>query len=207
MRKFTVKRVLLWGGFILVLGLLLSWNRIFSVKSVSTVVDPNTLPGIQITAAPWQPEVPHLLARLRDIGLAVLSNEGAAVHIHQHIDILVNGSTTTIPANIGINQAAGFISPIHTHDSSGIIHVESPSVRDFTLGEFFDVWGVRFIQNCVGGYCGDATSTLRVYVNGSSISGDPRSLVLAEHQEIFVVYGAASSTLQTLSTYNFASGF
>ena len=28
----------------------------------------------------------------------------------------------------------------HTHDSTGIIHIESPLKRDFTLGQFFDVW-------------------------------------------------------------------
>jgi hypothetical protein len=34
-------------------------------------------------------------------------------------------------------------SPLHTHDTSGIIHVESPTVRSFTLGEFVDLWGGR----------------------------------------------------------------
>jgi hypothetical protein len=55
-------------------------------------------------------------------------------------------------------------SPIHTHDTSGIVHIESPTVRPFTLGQFFDVWGVRFTSDCIGGDCnsrGCATPRLR----------------------------------------------
>jgi hypothetical protein len=32
------------------------------------------------------------------------------------------------------------MSPLHTHDSSGVIHVESNTDRYFTLGEFLDIW-------------------------------------------------------------------
>ena len=78
------------------------------------------------------------------MGLPALTAEGEALHTHQHIDIYVDGQPVVVPAYIGINATEGFLSPIHTHDSTGIIHVESPTVRDFTLGEFFDVWGVRF---------------------------------------------------------------
>jgi hypothetical protein len=32
------------------------------------------------------------------------------------------------------------MSPLHTHDSSGLIHVESNTFRNYTLGEFLDIW-------------------------------------------------------------------
>jgi hypothetical protein len=46
-----------------------------------------------------------------------------------------------VPANIGIDEQAGYLTSLHTHDATGIIHVESPTRRSFNLGDFFDVWG------------------------------------------------------------------
>jgi hypothetical protein len=161
------------------------------------------LPGMQMGAAPWLPEIENLLSRLNAINLPALYEEGNALHIHQHLDILVNGKPVIVASGIGINPAARFISPLHTHDVSGVIHVESDVVRDFTLGQFFDVWGVRLSKDCLGGYCAKGTDTLRVFVNGKPVSGDPRSLVLREHQEIAVVYGPATATVSVPSTYRF----
>jgi hypothetical protein len=70
-----------------------------------------------------------LAARLRAIGLPPLRPaEGTAVHIHQHLDLYVDGAKAPVPAGIGIDPAVGF-APLHTHDASGVIHVESPTVR------------------------------------------------------------------------------
>lgn len=203
-----MNKKILWIVLVVVLlALLLSWNRIFSATAVvPRVTDPNMLPGIQTTLAPWKAEIANLHERLADIGLPALRSEGSALHIHQHLDIFVDGEAVSVPAGIGINQGAGFISDIHTHDSSGVLHVESPTVQDFTLGQFFDIWGVRFTDDCLGGYCATASSTLSVYVNGEKVAGNPRSLVLASHQEIVVVFGTASSTPEIPSTYTFPTG-
>jgi hypothetical protein len=158
---------------------------------------------MQTGPAPWLPEIENLLSRLKAINLAALYEEGNALHIHQHLDILVNSKPVIVAAGIGINPVARFISPLHTHDVSGVIHVESDVMRDFTLGQFFDVWGVRLSKDCVGGYCAKGTDTLRVFVNGKSISGDPRNLVLREHQEIAVVYGPTAANTPIPSTYRF----
>ena len=164
------------------------------------------LPGLQTGEAPWLAEIPNLLARLKAINLPALYEEGNALHIHQHLDIFVNGKPVTVPADIGINYIAKFISPLHTHDAAGIIHVESDEVRDFTLGQFFDVWGVRFTKDCIGGYCAKDSNKLRVFSNGKLVSGDPRNLVLTSHQEIAVVYGPEKSTVTIPSTYKFEQG-
>jgi hypothetical protein len=164
---------------------------------------PNLLPGLQTGSAPWLPEIDNLRARLKAINLPALYAEGNALHIHQHLDVLVNGKPITVPAGIGINEVERFISPLHTHDASGIIHVESDVVRDFTLGEFFDVWGLRLSQSCLGGYCAGGTQALRVFVDGKPVAGDPRKLVLREHQEIAVVYGARNDKTAVPSTYDF----
>jgi hypothetical protein len=161
------------------------------------------LPGVITGPAPWLPEIDNLLRRLNAINLPALHEEGNALHIHQHLDILLNGEPVTVPAGIGINPMARFISPLHTHDVSGVIHVESDVKRDFTLGQFFDVWGVRFSKSCIGAYCAKGADTLRVFVNGKPVSGDPRNLVLREHQEIAVVYGPPTANVTVPSTYRF----
>jgi len=178
---------------------ILVWMLATKVESAQT----NKLPGIMTGPAPWLPEIDNLLPRLNAINLPALYEEGNALHIHQHLDILLNGKPVTVPAGIGINSVARFISPLHTHDVSGVIHVESDVKRDFTLGQFFDVWGVRFSKSCVGAYCAKGTDTLRVFVNGKPVSGDPRNLVLREHQEIAVVYGPVTANVAVPSTYRF----
>lgn len=162
-----------------------------------------SLPGLQTGPTPWFPDIDNLAARLKAIHLPALSQEGEALHIHQHLDILINGKPVPVPSGIGINPIARFISPLHTHDVSGVMHVESDVKRDFTLGQFFDVWGLRFSKSCIGGYCAKGGNTLRVFVDGKPVSNDPRNLVLQDHQEIAVVYGAAGAGVSVPSTYRF----
>jgi len=152
-------------------------------------VPPDRLPGLLVSPAPWGANVRLLRQRLAAIGLPALAVEGTALHIHQHLDVYVNGRHVTLPAGIGIDELDGFISPLHTHDTSGVIHVESPKIETFTLGQFFAVWGVRLTPRCLGGYCASGTRAVRVYAGGRRISGDPRRLPLAAHQEIVVTYG------------------
>jgi hypothetical protein len=165
------------------------------------------LPGLQTGPAPWGANTADLAARLRAIGLPPLSPmEGTAVHIHQHLDIYVDGRKVPVPALIGIDPAVGF-APLHVHDTSGVIHVESPTVRSYTLGEFFAVWGVRFTSTCLGGYCAAGNRRLRVYVDGAPYRGDPTTITLEPHQEIVVAFGTAAQLPSPISSsYRFPPG-
>jgi hypothetical protein len=107
--------------------------------------------------------------------------------------MLVNGKFVYIPAGIGIDKNFKYITELHTHDSSGIIHVESPVNRKFTLGEFFDVWGLRFTKSCLGGFCTNGNKEVRVWTNGVPVKGDPRKVVLTDHLSIVVAYGTLKS--------------
>jgi hypothetical protein len=102
------------------------------------------------------------------------------VHLHQHLDLYVDGRQVPVPAGIGIDPAVRF-APLHTHDTSGVIHLESPTVRTYTLGQFFAVWGVRFTRSCLGGYCaaGTAAAALR---RRRRLPGRPRHPAPASHQ-------------------------
>jgi hypothetical protein len=164
------------------------------------------LAGELTNPAPWSANTADLLARLAALGLPALSSEGTTLHIHQHLDVFVAGRRVVVPAGIGIDPEGRFIAPIHTHDATGVIHVESPTVRTFTLGEFFGVWGVRFGSGCLGGYCTGQAGTLRVYANGQQVS-DPAGLALTAHQEIVVAFGTARELPRPLpASYDFPPG-
>ena len=165
-------------------------------------IDYAALPGIQKGPAPWPPEYAALPDRLKPLGLNALSAEALAFHIHQHLDVFINGKSVTVPQFIGIDDGS-FITELHTHDSAGIIHVESATKRPYTLGQFFGVWGVRLSPRCIGGYCASPSKPLHTYLDGKLYRGNPNNLILQNHQVIALVYGKPPKTIP--STYNFAA--
>lgn len=166
-----------------------------------------SLPGELTTPAPWPAHVAGLRSRLEALDLPALGREGTALHTHQHLDVFVHGRRVVVPAGIGIDAAAGFISPIHTHDASGVVHVEAPAVRTFTLGELLGVWGVRLTRSCLGGYCATGAQRLTVFADGRPVNGDPRVLPLAPHAEIVVAFGTrAEEPSPVPSRYAFPAG-
>ena len=188
-RKSSRSMFILIGiGGLLVVGALLAYRH-NTPKPPPEAVNPDMLPGIQVGDAPWEAETAHLRERLDLIGLPALAAEGTGLHSHQHLDIFIHGHTVLVPAGIGIGPSRSYISPVHTHDGGGVIHVESPVVQTFTLGQFFDIWGVRLTAQCLGSHCTDAQGTLKVFVNGELAAGDPRNIALARRQEIVVAYG------------------
>jgi hypothetical protein len=171
-------------------------------SSSSGGAQPANLVGLQTGPAPWNPGLDTLPDRLDAVGVNDLTVEGQVLHIHQHLDIFVNGKRMPIPANIGIYDGE-FLTELHTHDPSGIMHLESPVAENFTLGQFFGVWGVRLNADCVGGYCRQVTPWT-VYVNGQPYSGDPATLDLKSHQEIAFVIGTPPK--QIPRSYKFPPG-
>ncbi len=113
-------------------------------------------------------------------------HENINMHIHQELTITINGESVVIPASIGL-PSAEVMRPIHTHDSSGKIHVEGTCPRDFTLGEFFDVWGETFTETCIFENCVDEDHRLTMYVNGVE-SLQWRDLILKNEDSIEIVY-------------------
>ena len=173
---------------------------------------PAQLPGLMVSKkVPWPANNGrYLRPRLKAIGLHALPTEGVRLHIHEHLDLVVNGRLYPVPALIGINIPQRYITELHTHDESGIIHVESPTVRAFTLGNFFDVWGLRFSTQCLGGYCANGARHVYVWVNGKRVRTDPRKIILISHQEIVVAYGtlAAMKPLGPIpASYPFPQGY
>lgn len=168
-----------------------------------------SLPGALKTPPPWPPNGEQLQLRLRAIGLAPLQAEGQALHIHQHLDIYVDGKPVVVPGDIGIAADRTFLSDLHTHASypPGIIHVESPTVSAFSLGQFFAVWGVPLSATCIGSLCNKGSKRLRTWVNGKRLNADPTRIVLDAHQEIVITYGTAAQVPRPVpATYAWPQG-
>ncbi len=133
------------------------------------------------------PPGPYDKMSSRDLAQVCMASEGTVLHIHSHLTIIANKQTLTVPAEIGIDAQNNCIHPLHTHDDSGIIHIESPVQKDFILGDFFEVWGMTFNQNQILDNKTDANHGLKISVNGKE-SGDFENTVLKDHADIVIDY-------------------
>ena len=119
-------------------------------------------------------------------------------HIHAHLTIVVHGTARQVPAAIGIPGAQAQstqLGPVigsgtcfywlHTHAADGIIHIESPIHRTYTLGEFFDEWGQPLGPDRVGPVTGPVTALY----NGQVYQGNPRDIPLTAHAQIQLEVG------------------
>jgi hypothetical protein len=147
------------------------------------------------TPPPWQPNYKQLPQRVEAMGLPGFNE--TTFHIHAWLHIYDNGKSVPIPANIGIIQATGFLSPLHTHavapnNPEGIIHMEADQEYDFTLGQFMDVWGVKFSDSQIGSFRNKGDEKLQVYLNGQLVE-DPVNVVMHAHDNIVIGYGKPGS--------------
>ncbi len=168
---------------------------------------PNTAVVEEKQEISWQVDNDGLKERLKKIDLPALPIEGNALHTHQHLDVFVDGQKINIPKGIGVGVNEAFISPIHSHDNDGIIHVESPTITDYFLGQFFDIWGVKFDDQCINKYCTSGEKKLKVFVNGAEILTDFRKIKLESKQEIVIFYGTESQLPKPIpASYIFSEG-
>ncbi len=138
-------------------------------------------------------------------GIRCGSTEQLAYHIHAHLAVFDNGTIRALPAGIGIPGsttqqtgqgpvAAGgqCIYWLHTHTADGVIHVESPTQRIYTLGDFFDEWHQRLTADQVGTVHGHITA----YLNGTLWHRSLRAIPITPHALIQLDAGAPAPPLQ-----------
>ena len=131
-------------------------------------------------------------------GIECQASEQPLFHIHAHLTIFVDGAARQVPYGIGIvgarpeSTASGpFVAGgscfywLHTHAADGIIHVESPLRRLYTLGDFFDIWGQPLGPNRVGPASGHVTALY----DGKLYVGNPRDIPLDAHAQIQLEVG------------------
>lgn len=136
-------------------------------------------------------------------GIKCATSEQLAFHIHAHRDIFVDGKKVKVPQDIGIPGQC--IYWLHTHDKSGIIHVESPVQRQYTLGNFFDIWGAPLSRDKVLSFDINSSEPLRIYINGKRYHGDPRKIPIESHEEIALVIGQMKG--KPPASYNFPPNY
>lgn len=137
-------------------------------------------------------------------GIECNSMEQSIFHIHAHLDIFINGQNYTVPALIGITNSCLYW--LHTHDETGIIHIESPVNRTFSLGQFFDIWKQKFSNNQIFNNTANSTNPLNIYVNGTKVPSGTnfKDIVLHAHDIIAIVYGKPPSTIPTKADFSSA---
>jgi hypothetical protein len=131
-------------------------------------------------------------------GIRCQRAEQVLFHIHAHLTVFVNGAPRRIPYGIGIpaarvtpTAAGPYVAAgscfywLHTHAADGMIHIESPFQRTYTLGNFFDVWEMRLGFNEVGPAAGPVTALY----NGQVFVGNPRDIPLTKHAQIQLEVG------------------
>lgn len=118
------------------------------------------------------------------------NGEQLAVHYHTHVDIIYKGQPVTIPSQTGILSTCFYW--MHTHDTSGIVHVEAPqssATRQFTLGDFFKIWGQPLSSSRVATFKVGSGDQLKMWVNGQPYAGDPSNIVMKSHEQIVLEIG------------------
>jgi hypothetical protein len=122
-------------------------------------------------------------------GIPCQSHEVLNYHVHAHLTIYVNGKNFPLPTNLGIASDQSCFYWLHTHDSSGVIHIEAPSQQAFTLNTFFQEWSARFPQMTYPTEL-DSTTGWQVYVDGKPYTGDFHSIPLVAHKLITLAYNS-----------------
>jgi hypothetical protein len=160
------------------------------------------------------------MERTVEAGLAPAPQEFLENHAHSHLDVFIDGKPILVPAGIGINiedpeviyfedvrSYGGIevceqpcISPLHTHDESGVIHTESSDPKPHTLGQFFIEWGVELSDTCVGEHC--APTPIAVYIGGEPYEGDPRAIELTDQKVIVIVVGTPPAVIPSTADFS-----
>jgi hypothetical protein len=132
-------------------------------------------------------------------GIPCQTTEQLAYHIHAHLTLIVDGQNVLIPAGIGIapprEVQQGFVAGgkcfywLHTHDVSGVLHIESPTAQLYTLGQFFAVWGQPLNAGQVATFPVGADHPLHAFVNGQPVSSPPEQIQLDAHELITLEIG------------------
>ena len=134
-------------------------------------------------------------------GISCDAQEGQRIHIHQHLLIFDHGKLVGIPGNVGQPAAKRCIYWLHTHTPDGIIHIEAPKDRSFTLGDFFLVWAQPLTKTSAASAQTAKGESLKVWVDGKPFKGDPRTIPLVAHADIVIQVGPPFITPPKFTTW------
>jgi hypothetical protein len=134
----------------------------------------------------------------------VPTGSATPLHIHSHLSIFRDGQQIAVPSHVG--RITGCAYDTHTHDHSGVLHVEAPATATYKLGQFFSVWGMPLTNTNLAGVTdpNGAPFVIYIYDNFGTApnpprlyTGDIREIELAPQREITVQIGSPLTELQT----------
>ena len=126
--------------------------------------------------------------------------EQTAFHIHAHLSMYINGQQVPLSKNVSIAPDNSCLYWLHTHDTTGVIHIEAPAGRSFTLGNFLDIWSGEFSQLNYPSQLD--LSGWKAYVNGQPYKGDFHKIPLQAHTLITLAYNSPNVTPDTTYSWN-----
>jgi hypothetical protein len=112
---------------------------------------------------------------------------GEDYHIHALVSIYQDAQRLALPDPIGRDSGCGY--ELHTHDGSGLVHIETDKPKVFTLGQFFALWGQPLGATAVAGLPGKPTYYVIDKEKVVRFTGDPSAITLDAHREIVIVTG------------------
>ncbi|CAN5271860.1 hypothetical protein BH09GEM1_BH09GEM1_32800 [soil metagenome] len=135
-------------------------------------------------------------------GISCDAQEGQRMHIHQHLVILDHGKPVNIPARIGIPTGKQCLYWLHTHTPDGFLHIEAPLDRSFTLGDFFAVWSQPLGTTSAASARAGKKEKVKVWVNGTPYTKDPRTIPLVAHADIVIQVGPPFAKPKAFTAWN-----
>lgn len=121
----------------------------------------------------------------REVALQCTTDMATEFHIHPELSIVINGEKQIIPTDVGIVN--GCMNALHAHDDKGILHVEAPVKKDFTLGDFFAVWKKDFSKDKILDAVVSENLEIVVTVNGQKVD-TYENTILYDKDKILIEY-------------------
>lgn len=157
-------------------------------KSIMIIVPVVVAVAVAATAGALLYQPPEVLAIS---GVECHKTEQLNYHVHAHLDVFVDGSARQIPDNVG--RLGSCLFWLHTHATDGLIHVEAPQTREFTLGQFLDIW--KGTSDSAGFFNSVAGKNVTAYVDGDRFNGSYENVPLESLEQITLVYGAPPANI------------
>ena len=176
---------------------------ITTTTPTSTVATPTSNPTVGPNGLPMETGnflAPSTTTRLGAIvnGIQCEPLAQLAYASYAHLQVYVNGRSRALPGGIGIVDESPIETErglfygaltcmywLHTRAADGLVEVQAPVDRHFTLGDLFAIWDQPLSSKRVAGAGGHVTAT----VNGHRWRGNPALIPLTEHAVIQLAVG------------------